>query len=69
MSSGRHGLTPGPGHKARSGRTQHIDLEQDDRVAGRSHMELETAPRCFFFLRVALCANLSPFTLASRNIM
>ena len=54
MSSGRHGLTPGPGHKARGGRTQHIDLEQDDRVAGRSHMELETAPRCFFSSRCAV---------------
>ena len=30
-------------------------------------MEQETAPRRFF-LHVALCANLSPFTLASRNI-
>ena len=30
-------------------------------------MEQETAPRRFF-LHVALCANLSSFTLASRNI-
>ena len=54
MSSGRHGLTSGPRHKARGGRTQHIDSEQDDREAGRSHMELETAPRCFFSSRCAL---------------
>ena len=65
MSSGRHGLTSGPGHKARGGRTQHIDSEQDDREAGRSHMELETAPRCFFFfaLRSALICRPSPSLL------
>ena len=63
-------LTPGPGNRAQSARrgTQNIDLEQDDREAGRGQMEQETAPRRFF-LHVALCANLSPFTLASRNIM
>ena len=60
-------LARGIEHKARGGRTQNIDFEQDDREAGRGHMEQETAPRRFF-LHVALSANLSPFTLASRNI-
>ena len=60
-------LARGIEHKARGGRTQNIDFEPDDREAGRGHMEQETAPRRFF-LHVALCANLSPFTLPSRNI-
>ena len=64
MSSGRHCLTPGPGHKARGGITQNIDFEQDDREAGRSHMEQETAPSVFFFaLRSALICRPSPSLL------
>ena len=47
-------LARGVEHKARGGRTQNIDIEPDDREAGRSHMEQETAPRRFFSSRCAL---------------
>ena len=66
LSSRRHGRTPGPGDRAQSARRENtnIDFEQDDREAGRSHMEQETAPSVFFFaLRSALICRPSPSLL------
>ena len=57
-------LTRGVEHKARGGRTQNIDIEPDDREAGRSHME--TAPRRFFSSRCALRYSVALSSLLSK---
>ena len=46
LSSRRHGRTPGPGDRAQSARRENtnIDFEQDDRDAGRGHMEPNSFP-------------------------
>ena len=46
LSSWRHGRTPGPGDRGQSARRENtnIDFEQDDREAGRSHMEPTSFP-------------------------
>ena len=46
LSSRGHGRTPGPGDRAQSARRENtnIDFEQDDREAGRGHMEPTSFP-------------------------
>ena len=41
LSSRRNGRTPGPGDRAQSARRENTNIafEQDDREAGRGHME------------------------------